>query len=291
MPKISDLILQSICIKENVKIYNEKEFSNFARMTTKIDNKCTFLCDEKYVSNIDNSVSMLITNEEIYNNQKNNLLNFGLCICSDPKGLYFELLNEYERANKRKVFNTKIGKNVQIAKTAIICPENVIIGDNCVINDFVKIEPNVTIGCDTVIQDGSVIGVQDYNMYDYEGVSKQIYHNGETIIGKNCFIGCNCVIGQALYSYGKTIIGDHAKINHGVLLGHNDEIGEGAKICKGSMLAGYVKTGKDCFFGIGAMVRNGVSLGDNVTVGMGSVVTKNFEENNITIIGNPAHIK
>ncbi len=57
------------------------------------------------------------------------------------------------------------------------------------------------------------------------------------------------------------------------------------------MLAGYVKTGKHCFFGVGAMIRNGISIGDNVTVGMGSVVTKSFEENNITIVGNPAHPK
>ncbi len=291
MPKLSELISKSNCIKENVLFYNEKSFSNFARMTTKITDKCTFLCDEKYISVIDSSVSMLITNKDIYENNKQKLINYGICVCTDPKGLYFELLNEYESSNKRSLFKTKIGKNVNIASTAIISPFNVIIGDNCIIEDFVKIESNVTIGCDTVIQTGSIVGVQDYNLYDYEGISKQIYHNGETIIGNNCFIGCHCVIGQALYSYGKTIICDHAKINHGVFIGHNDEIGEDAKICKGSMLAGYVKTGKHCFFGVGAMIRNGISIGDNVTVGMGSVVTKSFEENNITIVGNPAHPK
>ncbi len=290
MPRLSDLISKSNCIKEKLTIYNEKEFSDFARMTTKLSNKCTFLCDEKYISGIDNSVSMLITNEKIYNNNKDFLKDFGICVSSDPKGLYFELLNEYESSNKRPLFDTKIGKNVRIASSAIISSHNVIIGDNCVIDDFVKIEPNVTIGTDTVIQTGSVIGVQDYNMYDYEGISKQIYHNGETVIGNNCFIGCHCVIGQALYSYGKTVIGDHAKINHGVLIGHNDEIGEDAKLCKGSMLAGYVKTGKHCFFGVGAMVRNGILIGENVTVGMGSVVTKAIDSG-VTVIGNPAHPK
>lgn len=290
MPKLSELIGKSNCIKENVKILNEKEFSDFARMTTNVHNKCTFLCDEKFIKNIDGSISMLITDESIYKNNMDFLKDFGICISSDPKGLYFELLNEYESTRSRESFKTKIGKNVRINPTAIISDHNVIIGDNCMIDDFVKIEPNVTIGNDTVIQVGTVIGVQDYNLYDYDGVSKQIYHNGETIIGNNCFIGCHCVIGQALYSYGKTMIGDHAKINHGVLIGHNDAIGENAKICKGTMLAGYVTTGKNCFFGIGAMVRNGISIGENVTVGMGSVVTKSVSSG-LTVIGNPAHPK
>lgn len=290
MPRISDLIEKSNVINEQVLIYNEKDFSYFARMTTPISDKCSFLCDEKYVKNLDKSIKMVITNEKLYNQNKESLKNYGVCISANPKGLYFELLNEYETANKRPLFDTQIGKNVRIASTAIISPHNVIIGDNCVIDDFVKIEPNVEVGCNTVIQTGSVIGIQDYNLYDYEGVTKQIYHNGQTFIGKNCFIGCHCVIGQALYSYGKTIVGDHAKINHGVLIGHNDNIGEDAKICKGAMLAGYVSTGKHCFFGVGAMVRNDIALGDNVTVGMGSVVTKNFESG-VTIVGNPAHPK
>ena len=290
MPKLSELIEESNCIKENVKILNEKEFSDFARMTTKICNKCTFLCDDNFIKNIDDTISMIITSDSIYKKNIDSLKDFGICISSDPKGLYYELLNEYESARIRKSFKTKIGKNVRISSTAIISDHNVIIGDNCIIADFVKIGPNVTIGNDTVIQIGTVIGVQDYNLYEYDGVSKQIYHSGETIIGDNCFIGCNCVIGQALYSYGKTIIGNHAKINHGVLIGHNDAIGENVKICEGTMLAGYVTTGKNCFFGVGAMVRNGISLGENVTVGMGSVVTKSFGDN-LTVIGNPAHPK
>lgn len=291
MPTLSELISYSDVInKEEVIIHEERNFENFARMTTQMNSKCSFLTDEKYIAKLDDSISMLITSPDIYEKYGDKFKNMGVCLSSNPKGLYFELLNIYEIQNKRPSFKTKIGKNVSISPTAIIPQENVIIGDNCVIDDFVKICPNVSIGNSVTIQSGSVIGIQDFDLYNYNDISKQVYHNGMTMIYDNVFIGCNCVFGQALYDYGKTIIGKNSKINHGVLIGHNDNIGENTKISKGTIIAGWVDVGKNCFFGVGAMVRNGINIGADVTVGMGSVVTKDIESG-LTVIGNPAHPK
>ncbi len=288
---LSSLISQSSVVHENIEFINEKPFEHFSRITTKQYNKCIFLVDEKYIGNIDSSVSMIITNKDIYSKYAEKFSGYGICLSDNPKGLYFELLNEFEQKNKREEFKTVIGENSLISKTSIISEKNVKIGKNVVIDDFVKIYPNVIIGDNVTIQAGTVIGIQDFDMYNYNGVSKQVYHNGETVIGDNVFIGSQCVIGQALYDYGKTEIGTNCKLNHGVLIGHNDKIGDNTKISKGTLIAGWTEVGSNCFFGVGSMVRNAITLGDNITVGMGSVVTKNFMESGLTIIGNPAHPK
>lgn len=287
---LSSLIAQSTVIDEKIEFINERPFEHFSRITTKQENKCIFFAEKKYAEYLDSSVSMIITNKEIYSECSQIFSNYGICISENPKGLYFELLNEYEKKHKKAEFDTIIGKNCTICQTAIISKKNVKIGNNVFIDDFVKIYPNVTIGDNVTIQAGSIVGIQDFDMYNYNGVSKQVYHNGEVLVGDNVFIGSHCVIGQALYDYGKTIINKNAKINHGSLIGHNDDIGENTKISKGAVIAGWVTTGKDCFFGVGAMVRNAITIGNNVTVGMGSVVTKDISPN-LTVIGNPAHPK
>lgn len=287
---LSSLIKETNNEHAGIKIINEKEVDCFARITTVRNNKCIFLADEKYKNSIDSTVSMIITTAKLYESFIKEKSCFGFCITDNPKGLYFELLNHFELTHCRPDFDSVIGDNTVINSTAIISKKNVIIGKNVFIDDFVKIYPNVTIGDNVTIQAGSIIGIQDFDMYNYNGISKQVYHNGETLIGDNVFIGSQCVIGQALYDYGKTEICRNSKINHGTLIGHNDVIGENTKISKGSVIAGWVTTGHDCFFGVGSMVRNAISIGNNVTVGMGSVVTKSIDDG-LTVIGNPAHPK
>lgn len=287
---LSSLIDKSAVVNEKVELLHEKAFDHFSRITTEQQNKCVFLAEEKYVGKLDSSIAMVITNKDIYSKFNEAFLDYGICITDNPKGLYFELLNEFEQSNKRPDFKTVIGENAKISKTAIISDKNVKIGKNVFIDDFVKIYPNVTIGDNVTIQVGSVIGIQDFDMYNYNGVSRQVFHNGETVIGDNVFIGCHCVVGQALYDYGKTIIRNNSKLNHGVLIGHNDVICENVKISKGTLIAGWTEVGANSFFGVGAVVRNAIKIGENVTIGMGSVVTKSVDSG-LTVIGNPAHPK
>ena len=287
---LSTLIKQSAVINEKIDFIREKPFDCFARMTTERQNKCIFFTDKKFIESLDDSVAMVITSKDFLSKFESRLSNYGICVAENPKGLYFELLNEFEEAHPRPKFKTKIGKKCTISKTAVISKKNVKIGNNVIIDDFVKIYPNVTISDNVTIQAGSVIGIQDFDLYNYGGVSKHVYHNGQTIIGDNVFLGSHCVVGQALYDYGTTEIQKNSKINHGTLIGHNDNIGENTKISKGTIIAGWTQTGRDCFFGVGSMVRNAVTIGDKVTVGMGSVVTKNIDSG-LTVIGNPARPK
>lgn len=282
--KISDL-LQQYDLSKEAKVIRDYDFDNFARATTAVDGKkCMFVADKKYLKGLDSSVAMVITTEEIADLLSEDI---GVCLSDNPRGLFFELLSVYEKGEGLSKFDTVIGNNCDISSTAIISPYNVVIGDNVKIDDFVIIRPNTTIGDNVTIQSGAKIAEQDFNVYQYKGVTKQVYHNGKVVIGSNVLISSGVLIGQALYSYGKTAVGDNCFIGAGTCIGHNTEIDSGCEICGNSMLGGYSKIGKDVKIFMTVTIANTVKVGDKAVINMGSVVVRDVLDGK-TMFGNPA---
>lgn len=283
------ILISELVKKNNLSDYcvikNECCFDCFARATTIVDGKkCIFVSDARYAEKKDPSVAMIITTEEIAAT-----INFdvGLCICNNPRGFFFELLSLYEHGDGFIRKDTVIGKNCIISDKAFISPNNVTIGNNVRIEDFVIIRPNTTIGDNVIIQSGAKIAEQDFNVYSFNGITKQIYHSGEVVIGSNVLISSNVLIGQALYSYGKTIIGDNSFIGASTCIGHNSEVGMGCEICGNSMIGGYCKIGDNSRLFMTVTIANSINVGERVTVNMGSVVIRDISSGR-TVFGNPA---
>lgn len=93
------------------------------------------------------------------------------------------------------------------------------------------------------------------------GPGLTIYHHGEIIVNESAKIGANCKL------HGGNCIGNNGKED----------------------ITPYI--GDDLDLGIGAKIIGKVILENNVKVGANAVVTKSFKENNITLIGVPAHKK
>ena len=284
---ISELIKNNNLKLDSYTIVNEQQFEFFSRLSKEINvKKCVFILDKKYLPKIDESVVMIITTEEIYKESEKKE-NIGFCLTDNPRGLFFELLSQYEKTVMIKNDRTVIGKNCKISKNAVISDYNVVIGDNVFIDDFVMIRENVVIGNNVSIQAGTKIGCQDFNIYNYRNQTKQLKHNGTVLIGNNVLINCNCYIGQALYSNGTTVIKDNVMIGANVLIGHNCQINENSEICGGVQFGGWVELGKDCFVGMKTCVKNAITIGNNAYIGVGSVVIRNVQDNT-KIFGNPA---
>lgn len=88
--------------------------------------------------------------------------------------------------------------------------------------------------------------------------------------------------GLSIAHYGNIVVNTNAKI------GKNCRIHECVNIGAnhGNGLSPII--GNNVFIGTGAKVLGNIKIGNNVAIGANSVVTKNFEENNITIAGVPA---
>lgn len=283
---LSKLVEASKVVNNDIKFINEQPFKFFARATSKInDTKCLFVGSVKYVNNIDDNTKMVITNPETFEKLRD--MKCGFCVTDQPRNLFFQLMDEYERKLASELPQTVIGKDCHISKLASIASNGVIIGDRVTIEDFVRIEPNTVIGDDSVICAGAKIGVQAFNIYEYANMSKRLFHGGKTIIGNNVLISHNTVIEQALYWYMSTIIGDNTKIDANVLIGHNDHIGERCDITAGANIAGFVTVGNDTVIRVGVSVANGLRIGNNAHIGIGAVVVRNVRDN-ANMFGNPA---
>jgi len=103
-----------------------------------------------------------------------------------------------------------------------------------------------------------------------EGSFIRMFHAGNVVVEPGVEVGAGTVIQRG--TIDSTIIRRGAKIDGGVYIGHNSEIGENTLVIAGTKLAGSVKIGKRCFIGLSVSVRNGVSVCDDVMIGVGSVV-------------------
>ncbi|WP_288230178.1 serine O-acetyltransferase [uncultured Faecalicoccus sp.] len=88
-----------------------------------------------------------------------------------------------------------------------------------------------------------------------------IHHNGNIVISSNAKIGENCEL------HGDNCIGN---------LGRN--LGKACPII-----------GNNVDIGVGAKILGPIKLGNNVKIGANAIVIKSFEEDNITLVGIPAH--
>lgn len=95
-------------------------------------------------------------------------------------------------------------------------------------------------------------------------------------------VPCNVFdYGLRINHFGLLVVNEKCKI------GKFCDIHQGVNI--GMSFDGQVPTiGDNCFIGPGAKIFGNIVIGNGVAIGAGSVVSKSFEEDNITIVGNPA---
>lgn len=268
--------------KEN--LINEKEFETLGILASKVDKTmCTFLDDEKYIKDLNDNFTMIITTKEIYQILSNR--NCGFYLTENPRIEFFSIHNKLSNNTDyaREKFKTKIGENCKISDKACIAGENVIIGNNVVIEEFVSIKNNVTIGDNSIIRAGTVIGSTGFEFKRFNDKIIPVSHVGGVVIGNNVEIQCNTTIDKAIYPWDNTVIGDYTKIDNLNHLGHACKIGKCVMIPAGSIIGGRVVIEDNVWIGIGSIIRNGITIGKNARCNMGAVVTRPVLENeNVT---------
>lgn len=88
-----------------------------------------------------------------------------------------------------------------------------------------------------------------------------------------------------MLSHPNVVINSDSKIGNHVTFNGNNCVGR-----KGNTKLQNVSPtiGNDVVFGFGSCAVGNVKIGDNCVIGANAVVTKSFEHNGLTIVGNPA---
>lgn len=268
--------------------FDERQFNSLGLVNYNFrEGVCTFVESEKYLNELSEGISMLITNEHTAKLLSETELNIGICIVENPRTTFFKIHNYLSEKDNYgiKPVKTKIGRNCDIGSRAIISNNNVIIGDSCKIEDFAIIKENTIIGNNTIVRSGSVIGGQGFEFKKELDCIFPVAHVGKVIIGNNVEIQYNSCVDKAVYPWDSTVISDYVKIDNLVHIGHGAKIGERTMIIANSGIGGRTIIGKDAWIGFGATLRNGIQIGDNAKINMGAVVTKDVG-NNCSVSGN-----
>jgi UDP-3-O-[3-hydroxymyristoyl] glucosamine N-acyltransferase len=263
------------------RFVNEMEFNFFAIPSNNINQShAIFVQSESYLNKLSLFTTMIITTENIYNKISSEY-NGGFLIVDNPKLVFF-LCHNYATSlpNYRKAsFLSIIDSTASVSSTAKISPYNVNIGENVIIEDFVVIYPNVTIGKNSIIRSGTIIGGTGFEFKALNNKNFLVYHEGSVIIQDDVEIQHNCVIDRAIFPFDSTFIGSNTKLDNFVHIAHAVKIYESVLIAAGAIIAGRTLIGSKTWIGPGAIISNGLKIGSNCRINIGSVLTNDIPNN------------
>ncbi len=159
------------------------------------------------------------------------------------------------------------------------------IGDRTILHPHVVVYPGAVIGDGVILHSGARIGVDGFGYVFEDGRHRKIPHPGACVLEDDVEIGANTTIDRG--SIGETRVGEGAKLDNLVQLGHNVTVGPH------SVLAGQAGVGGSTRIGRGVMVGGQAGLGGHISIGDGARlagqagVTRDVEPGG-TVMGFPA---
>jgi len=161
-----------------------------------------------------------------------------------------------------------IGEDVHVGSGTQIGAHTVVgagcwIGENCRIHPRVTLYAGVRIGHRAEIHSGAVIGADGFGYAHGEGRYWKFPHAGIVEIGDDAEIGANTTIDRG--SLDDTRIGDGAKLDNLVHIGHNCKIGEH------TVMAAQVGLSGSCVIGKNVVIGGQVGFGEHCRVEDGAI--------------------
>ncbi|MEX0447499.1 DapH/DapD/GlmU-related protein [Xenorhabdus sp. SGI246] len=275
--------IEKICKELNLSYHgNDSYITNISPISGITDGSLSFVKGK--VKLLNPNVTLVCDESDIslFNNKKTRFI-----ISKNPRLDFIRILSFLEKkiGFNHFSFKSKISPTVSIG-------HNSIIEDGCIIHDNVQIEHNVVIhsgtiiGANSRIRANSSIGGDGFGFERTQnGIPIRFPHLGGVIVGENVEIGSNTCIAKGTLS--NTVIEDHVKIDNLVHIAHNCRIGKGTFITACAEISGGVTVGNNSWIGPNASIIQKKNIGDNALIGIGAVLTKDVPESTV-FAGNPA---
>jgi UDP-3-O-[3-hydroxymyristoyl] glucosamine N-acyltransferase len=177
-----------------------------------------------------------------------------------------------------------IGQNAHIGAQTFV-GMGAVIGANVVLHPGVKILDRCIIGDNSIVHAGAVVGSDGFGYQVNRAGLKKIPHIGIVRLGCDVEIGANCMIDRACFD--ETIIGNGCKLDNGVHVAHNVQIGNHTVILALTGIAGSVVIGQGCQIGGQVGIRDHLTIGNGVKIVSKSVVMNNLKDGEV-VAGMPA---
>ena len=187
---------------------------------------------------------------------------------------------------------TYIGKNVRLGNNVKLYPQ-VYIGDNVTIDEGsilfpgVKIHHDCIVGKNVTIHAGAVVGGDGFGFApQQDGSFKKIPQIGNVVIEDNVEIGSNATIDRA--TIGSTLVKSGAKLDNLIQVAHNVEVGNNTVIAAQAGISGSTKIGNNVMIGGQAGIVGHLNIADGSKINAQSGVSKSIKVPNTAVTGSPA---
>jgi len=182
--------------------------------------------------------------------------------------------------------DARIGARTRIGAGSTIGAATTI-GNDCLLLPRVSIYERVTIGARCVIHSGVIIGADGFGFEMAGGAWHKVPQVGTVMIGDDVELGANTCIDRA--TLGATVIGDGAKLDNMVHIGHNCTIGRHVVIAAQTGLAGGVSIGDYAVVGGQVGVGDKARIESKAIVGSGAgILTSKIVRAGEPVWGTPA---
>ncbi len=172
-----------------------------------------------------------------------------------------------------------IGANVTIGREAVI-------GDGCRLHAGVSIRERTVLGARVIVQDGAVVGSDGFGFARRDdGSYEKIPQPGRVVVEDDVEIGANTTIDRP--AVGETRIGEGAKLDNLVQIGHGVTVGRHALLCAQVGIAGSSTIGDETVLAGQVGVAGHIDVGPRVTATAQSGIPNSVEAGSL-ISGYPA---
>lgn len=169
----------------------------------------------------------------------------------------------------------RVGERVRLGAGCVV-GAHAEIGDDAWLHPRVTVYPRSRIGRRVVINAGAVIGSDGFGGVLDDGRWLKMPHLGRVVLGDDVEIGANTTIDRG--AMDDTVIGQGAKLDNQIQVGHNVRIGAHTTIAGCVGIAGSTRIGEYCVIGGAAMILGHLDIADRVAVSTGTVVMASIDK-------------
>jgi UDP-3-O-[3-hydroxymyristoyl] glucosamine N-acyltransferase len=183
-----------------------------------------------------------------------------------------------------------VGERVRIGARAVLAGCDCV-GDDSTLGDETRLFPNVTIypftqiGRRVRIHAGTVVGSDGFGYVPDQGRHLKVPQIGNVIIGDDVELGANVTVDRG--ALGPTVIGQGAKIDNLVQIGHNVQVGDHSIIVAQAGVAGSTEVGQYVTIAGQVGIAGHLRIGNQVTIEAKSGVMTNIPDGE-KWLGSPA---
>ncbi len=178
----------------------------------------------------------------------------------------------------------RVGAGCRIYPFAYI-GEDCQIGDNCTIYPHAVLYQKVQLGENTIVHAGAVLGADGFGFVWTGQKQMKVPQVGDVIVGDHCEIGALTAVDRAMV--GETTVGNDAKIDNLVQIGHNTSIGEHTVIAAQAGISGSVQIGDRVMIAGQTGIADHIRIASDVVLGARTAALQNIDEPG-EYIGTPA---